>query len=279
VTVECAVVTAAGRGQRMWPATRTIQKELLNVIDRPALDYVLAEIAGADIPDALVVIGDQSDDVHRYLKRAGRPPLAAGGEFCVTTSAPVPPSGLGRSVLEARGYARDRPFALLLGDNIMTSRVAVLRRLLAVHQATGSPVVALTGISPEQCQMYGCAVVGQTLADDMLVVESFVEKPDPAEAPSDVGIIGRYVLTPAIFGVLESLPRGRNNEYQLTDALNILAGKETVYGVVFDNVRYDIGSKVGLLEATIGLALERPDLRAATVTLVRAALAELLPGG
>lgn len=272
LAVERAVVTAAGRGSRMWPATRSIQKELLNVVDRPALDYVLGEVAASGIPEALVVVGDRSDDVIRYLEHAEHP-RPAGCGLRVSVSAPVPPSGLGRSVLEAREVASDAPFALLLGDNIMTSRVPVLSRLIEVHQATGSSVVALTKVRPEQSHLYGCAVIGEELPDNVVVVRGFVEKPSPDEAPSDVGIIGRYVLMPAIFGVLERLPRGRNNEYQLTDALNILAQTGVLHGVVFDGVRFDIGSKAGLIEAIIGLALERPDLRDSVVEIIRSALA------
>lgn len=267
--VERAVVTAAGRGTRLWPATRGIQKELLNVLDRPALDYVLAEIAEAGVPEVLLVVGEQFNDVLHYLKYTDLPEVASGCKLQASTSAPVPPTGLGRSVLEARDVTLGKPFALLLGDNIITSRVPVLRRLIAVHRATGAPVLALTRIRPEQSLLYGCAIAGPASTDGVVAVHGLVEKPDPERAPSDLGIIGRYVLTPTIFGLLERLPRGRDNEYQLTDALHILARSEQVYGIVFDNVRYDIGSKTGLIEATIGLALERPDLREEIIALLR----------
>ena len=286
--VELAVVTAAGRGTRMQPATRTLQKELLTVVDRPVLDYVLAEIAECAIPHAFVAVGDNAGDVQRFVERTELPPLTApegdpGGpveRLRVTTSKPLPPMGLGYSVLEARAAAATGAFAVLLGDNIIPARVPVLRTLLSVHARTGSSVVALTRIQPEVSELYGCAVVTGTERDGAVAVGGLVEKPQPADAPSNLGVIGRYVLTSAIFDILQSLEPGRNGEVELTDALDVLARRGSLLGVIFDDARYDIGTKVGLVEATVAIALERPDLARQTMEAVssrlRAAALQLL---
>lgn len=278
--VELAVVTAAGLGTRMQPATRTLQKELLTVVDRPVLDYIFAEIAECAIPHAFVVVGDRATDVQRFVERTELPALTGSEELLggplrhlkVTSSRPVPPIGLGYSVLEARTVAASGAFALLLGDNIISTRVPVLRTLLAVHARTGSAVVALTRIRPEVSMLYGCAVATETKVDGVVAVRGLVEKPPPGEAPSDLGVIGRYVLTPTVFDVLESLGPGRQGEVQLTDALDVLARRSSLLGVVFDDARYDVGTKIGLVDATVGIALERPDLAPEAVKAVSSRL-------
>jgi UTP--glucose-1-phosphate uridylyltransferase len=279
--VELAVVTAAGRGTRMLPATRTLQKELLTVVDRPALEYVFAEIAECPIPHAFVAVGDHhAGDVRRFVERTELPALAApdgdpGGpleRLRVTTSKPLPPMGLGYAVLEARAAAASGAFAVLLGDNIIPVRVPVLRTLVSLHTLTSCSVVALTRIRPETSELYGCAVVSGTERDGVVAVGGLVEKPRPADAPSNLGVIGRYVLTPAIFDILESLEPDRNGEVQLTDALDVLARRGTLLGVVFDDAPYDIGTRVGLVDATIAIALERPDLAPQTLEAVSSRL-------
>lgn len=276
--VEVAVVTAAGRGTRMQPATRTLQKELLTVVDRPALDYVLTEIAECGIPRAFVAVGDQARDVQRFVERTELPLLTTSDRrsngaverLGVTISKPLPPNGLGCSVLEARAAASGA-FAVLLGDNIIPARVPVLRTLLSVHTRTGCSVVALMRFPPEDSEQYGCAVAS-TERDGVVAVRGLVEKPRPADAPSNLGVIGRYVLTPAIFDVLASLPPDRNGELQLTDALDVLARRGELLGVVFDDARYDVGTKVGLVEATVAIALERPDIALQTLEAVSSRL-------
>jgi UTP--glucose-1-phosphate uridylyltransferase len=245
------------------------------------LDYVFAEIAECAIPHAFVAVGDHhAGDVQRFVERTELPALTAldgdpGGpveRLRVTTSKPLPPMGLGYAVLEARAAAAAGAFAVLLGDNIVPARVPVLRTLVSVHARTGCSVVALTRIRPEVSELFGCAVVSGTDRDGVVAVGGLVEKPRPAEAPSNLGVIGRYVLTPAIFDVLESLEPDRSGEVQLTDALDVLARRGSLLGVVFDDAPYDIGTRVGLVEATVAIALERPDLAQQTLEAVSSRL-------
>lgn len=276
--VTSAIVTAAGLGTRMWPATRVTQKELLCVIDRPALDYVLDELANAGIERVIVPVGRHDVSVGRYL--APQSPGAGAGPvpddhhgMSIQVTEALDPLGLGHSLLKAYAHLDGGTCAVALGDNLIDPQVAVLPRLMAEHRRTGKSVIAVTRVSPHETSRYGCAQVEATDRADVWRIRRIVEKPAPASAPSDIVCIGRYVLTPGLFDVLAEAGPGLNGEVQLSEAIDRLADSDLVHGVNFDDVRYDIGSGLGLARATIEIGLRRSDIGQEVAAITRQALA------
>jgi UTP--glucose-1-phosphate uridylyltransferase len=278
VAVTKAVVPAAGLGTRFLPATKAIPKEMLPVIDRPAIQYVVEEAAAAGLRDLLLVTGRGKTAIEDHFDRAWEleTALEAKGEDERLRTVREPaelaqihyvrqgdPLGLGHAVLCAEAHIGDEPFAVLLGDDLIDARDPLLPRMLDVRERLGGSVVALMEVPPETISSYGCAAVEPTDLDDVVRIVDLVEKPDPADAPSNLAIIGRYVLEPAVFGVLHSTGPGRGGEIQLTDALLSMArgeGGGPVHGVVFRGRRYDTGDRLDYLKAVVRLAAERPDL-------------------
>ena len=286
--VSKAVIPVAGLGTRFLPATKATPKEMLPVVDKPAIQYVVEEAAAAGLSDVLMVTGRNKPSLENHFDRAVEleEALAAKGDDdrlrLVQESSALAdvhyvrqgdPKGLGHAVLRAREHVGDQPFAVLLGDDLIDARDAVLPRMLEVQAKYGGSVVLLLEVPPEQANLYGCAELledDDTTEEDVVRIAGSVEKPDPADAPSNLAIIGRYVLHPAVFDVLEDTPPGRGGEIQLTDALGTLARRDGdgggVRGVVFRGRRYDTGDKLDYLKAVVRLASERddlgPDLRA-----------------
>jgi UTP--glucose-1-phosphate uridylyltransferase len=285
--VRKAVVPAAGLGTRFLPATKATPKEMLPVVDKPAIQYVVEEAASAGLTDVLMVTGRNKRPLEDHFDRAWEleEALAAKGDeerlARVRESSMLAdvhyvrqgdPRGLGHAVLCARHHVGAEPFAVLLGDDLIDPRDPLLQRMIEVQATHGGSVVALMEVPRDQVNLYGCA----ELADegdgeqDVVRLAGMVEKPDPADAPSNLAIIGRYVLHPAVFDVLEKTEPGRGGEIQLTDALQTLAGRDGegggVRGVVFRGRRYDTGDRLDYLKAVVRLACERedlgPDLRA-----------------
>jgi UTP--glucose-1-phosphate uridylyltransferase len=289
--VRKAVIPAAGLGTRFLPATKATPKEMLPVVDRPAIQYVVEEAAAAGLTDVLMVTGRNKRSLEDHFDRAGEleQALAAKGDEerlrAVQHSSDLAdvhyvrqgePRGLGHAVLCARHHVGAEPFAVLLGDDLIDPRDPLLRRMLEVQAEHGGSVVALMQVPHEQVNLYGCARLvdegaSASAAPDVVRLAGLVEKPEPADAPSDLAVIGRYVLHPAVFNVLERTEPGRGGEIQLTDALETLAGMDAadgggVHGVVFSGRRYDTGDRLDYLKAVVRLACERedlgPDLRA-----------------
>ncbi|MDQ0293820.1 UTP--glucose-1-phosphate uridylyltransferase GalU [Streptomyces diastaticus] len=277
--ISKAVVPAAGLGTRFLPATKATPKEMLPVVDKPAIQYVVEEAVAAGLSDVLMVTGrnkrpledhfDRNYELEQALSRKGdEARLARVQESSdLATMHYVrqgDPRGLGHAVLCAAPHVGDEPFAVLLGDDLIDPRDPLLARMVEVQEREGGSVIALLEVAPEQIHLYGCAAVEATGEDDVVRVTDLVEKPDPAEAPSNYAIIGRYVLDPAIFGILRETPPGRGGEIQLTDALQKLAEDERVggpvHGVVFKGRRYDTGDRGDYLRAIVRLACEREDL-------------------
>ncbi|MBL3804959.1 MULTISPECIES: UTP--glucose-1-phosphate uridylyltransferase GalU [Streptomyces] len=277
--ISKAVVPAAGLGTRFLPATKATPKEMLPVVDKPAIQYVVEEAVAAGLSDVLMVTGrnkrpledhfDRNYELEQALSRKGdEARLARVQESSdLATMHYVrqgDPRGLGHAVLCAAPHVGDEPFAVLLGDDLIDPRDPLLARMVEVQEREGGSVIALLEVAPEQIHLYGCAAVEATGEDDVVRVTDLVEKPDPAEAPSNYAIIGRYVLDPAIFGILRETPPGRGGEIQLTDALQKLAEDEKVggpvHGVVFKGRRYDTGDRGDYLRAIVRLACEREDL-------------------
>jgi UTP--glucose-1-phosphate uridylyltransferase len=279
--VTKAVVPAAGLGTRFLPVTKATPKEMLPIVDTPAIQHVVEEAASAGLRDVLLITGRSKRSIEDYFDRNQEleEALAAKGDEAglalVRASSELAdmhyvrqgaPRGLGHAVLCAAEHVGDAPFAVLLGDDLIDHRDPLLRRMIEVRQRYGGSVIALMEVEPEQVSLYGCAAIKPTDTEDVVVVTDLVEKPALADAPSNWIIIGRYVCDPAVFGVLRETPPGRGGEIQLTDALRTLAiaDHETsgagVYGVLFRGRRYDTGNKLDYLRTQIQFACEREDI-------------------
>jgi UTP--glucose-1-phosphate uridylyltransferase len=272
--VRKAVIPAAGLGTRFLPATKAQPKEMLPLVDKPAIQYVVEEAVSVGITDILVITGrgkrsledhfDRSFELEYYLEEGGKLDelaemrrIAEMAEIHYVRQGE--PKGLGHAVLVASEHVGDQPFAVLLGDDIMHPDAGVLAGMLGVYERYGHSVVALKEVPPEDISSYGCAAVTQ-LEDNIVRVEDVVEKPAQEEAPSNLAIMGRYVFGPEIFDVLAETKPGRGGEIQLTDAIKTLGEHEPVYGWTFRDGRFDVGNKLDYLEATVELALEREDI-------------------
>jgi UTP--glucose-1-phosphate uridylyltransferase len=277
--VRKAVIPAAGLGTRFLPATKAMPKEMLPVVDRPAIQYVVQEAVDAGLQDVLMITGrskraledhfDRVPALEHQLEESGKSELLREVEHAselgeIHYLRQADPKGLGHAVLRAKIHVGDEPFAVLLGDDLIDARDDLLTQMIAVQERTGGSVVALMEVPREQIKAYGCADITPVDGEDYVRVHGLVEKPAPEEAPSNLAIIGRYVLHPDVFEVLENTAPGRGGEIQLTDALQTLARREGegggVYGVVFKGRRYDTGDKLSYLKANIILAAERDDL-------------------
>ena len=275
--VRTAVVPVAGLGTRFLPATKAVPKEMLPIVDRPALQYIVEEVARCGIDDVLLVtalgksaIEDHFDrrlDLEAALEAKGRhaelAEVRALAELVTMHAVRQPePLGLGHAVLMAAGHVpADESFAVLLGDDLLEPDSTFLARMVAAHERTGVAVVALLRVEdPDQLAQYGVvdAVPGER--DGEVLIRDLVEKPAPGTAPSDLAVIGRYVLPGTIFDALRSTEPGRGGEIQLTDALRTLAADTPIVGLVLDEPRHDAGDKLGFLTATLAFAARRPDL-------------------
>ncbi|WP_175414190.1 UTP--glucose-1-phosphate uridylyltransferase GalU [Agrococcus sp. SGAir0287] len=290
--VTKAVLPAAGLGTRFLPATKALPKEMLPVVDRPAIQYVVTEAVEAGLHDVLMVTGRNKNALENHFDRATELEATLIAKGDVDRLAEVrqstglaqmhyvrqgDPLGLGHAVLRARSHVGGQSFAVLLGDDIIDAATPLLQRMLEVHAIHGMSVVALMEVEPDQAHRYGVATVEATDAEDVVRVRGLVEKPAPGTAPSNLAVIGRYVLRPEIFDVLEDTQPGVGGEIQLTDALRVAAADEAhgLLGVVFRGRRFDTGDRQGLLEATVTLASEREDLGAEFRAWLRAFVATL----
>jgi UTP--glucose-1-phosphate uridylyltransferase len=273
-TVRKAVIPAAGLGTRFLPATKAQPKEMLPLVDKPAIQYVVEEAVRAGIRDILIITGRGKRSIEDHFDRTFELELtleAAGKHEALKQVREIAEmadihyvrqgeaKGLGHAVSVARQHVGGEPFAVLLGDDVMDDRSHVLEDMLAVHERYGRSVIALKEVSRAEISFYG-SVRASSAEDDLVLVTEIVEKPKAEEAPSNLAVMGRYVFTPEIFDALEVVQPGKGGEIQLTDAIGILLREQTVYGYTFEAGRYDIGKKLDYLRATVELALEREDL-------------------
>lgn len=295
--VRKAVVPAAGLGTRFLPATKATPKEMLPVVDKPAIQYVVEEAVSAGIDDVLFITGrnkraledhfDRNLELETVLRSKGDDErLALASE--ATDLARIhyvrqgDPLGLGHAVLMAENHVGPEPFAVLLGDDLIDPRDPILDRMVQVRAEHGGSVICLMEVPRASISLYGCAAVSATSDADVLDVTDLVEKPDAADAPSTYAIIGRYVLDPAVFAILRETRPGRGGEIQLTDALRVLATTPAsagggVRGVIFRGRRYDTGDRLSYLQAVIRLAAEREDLGPELRAWLRDFVATLTP--
>jgi UTP--glucose-1-phosphate uridylyltransferase len=273
-SVKKAVIPAAGLGTRFLPATKAQPKEMLPLVDKPAIQYVVEEAVSVGITDILVITGrgkrtiedhfDRSFELEYYLAQSGKTDdlnqmKAIADMADIHYVRQGEPLGLGHAVSVAAEHVDGQPFVVMLGDDIMHEKSGILAGMLAAHDRTGRSVLALKKVTPAEIPLYGCAAC-EPAGDALVRVLDLIEKPAPEDAPSDLAVMGRYVLTPGIFDALEKTPPGRGGEIQLTDAIKLLLGTEPVYGYTFTHGRYDVGNKLDYLRATVEFALEREDL-------------------
>ncbi|MEU2874231.1 UTP--glucose-1-phosphate uridylyltransferase [Streptomyces olivoreticuli] len=283
-----AVIPAAGLDMRFLPATKATPKEILPVVDRPAIQYVVEEAVKAGLTDLLIITGRNKRALEDHFDRNHEleATLTCNGDTGRLTAVQEPrdlaafhyvrqsdPDGLGHAVLCAASHVGNSPFAVLLGDDLIDPRDPLLTRMLDTQQHLGGTVVALMNVPRDQIHLYGCAAATSTGEHDVVRIQGFVEKPTADTAPSTLAVIGRYILTPAVFGVLRHTPAGRSGEIQLTDALQTLAATPAiggpVHGVVFSGRRYDTGDRGSYLRASVQLASEHEDLGPAFRTWLR----------
>ena len=293
--VRAAVIPAAGLGTRFLPATKATPKEMLPVVDKPAIQYVVEEAVAAGLDDILFITGkskrplEDHFDHNRELEDA----LTAKGDVerlaAVTAASHLgtihsvrqgEPLGLGHAVLTAATHVGDHPFAVLLGDDLIDERDPVLPQMMAVRNRFGGSVLCLMEVPRDQISLYGCPAIHTTDDPSVVAVTDLVEKPETEEAPSSYAVIGRYILDPSVFDVLRHTEPGRGGEIQLTDALRVLATMPVdqgggVHGVVFTGRRYDTGDRLSYLQANIMLASERADLGPELRTWLKAFVADL----
>jgi UTP--glucose-1-phosphate uridylyltransferase len=270
-----AVIPVAGLGTRFLPATKTVPKELLPIVDIPSIQYVVQEAVDAGIEEIIFVTGRGKDGIEDHFDDAPEleQVLADRGQqemvkmlrriaemTEVVSVRQKKPLGLGHAVLCARDLVGAEPFAVMLADDLIDSETPCIRQLSDIFERTDESVVALMEVPETEVQQYGI-IKGKVVQERLYQVEATVEKPPAKEAPSRMAIIGRYVLRPEIFSILQKLPPGKGGEIQLTDGLAQLVRERKVYGCEFLGDRYDIGDKFGFVRATVAYALKRPDLK------------------
>jgi UTP--glucose-1-phosphate uridylyltransferase len=275
VKIRKAVFPAAGLGTRFLPATKAQPKEMLPLVDKPTIQYVVEEAVASGLSEIVIVTGrnkraiedhfDAAFELEYYLNDRGKleelAQIKTISELAsVSYVRQKEPLGLGHAILCARSLVGDEPFGVFLGDDIIGSApTPCMRQLLDVFERQGGPVLAIQRVPRQQTQQYG-VIAGRNIGGNVWQIDDLVEKPTPAEAPSDLAIIGRYVLTPDLFPILAETAADKRGEIQLTDALRTLRQRRPMYAVAFEGKRYDTGDKLGFLKATVEFALARPDL-------------------
>jgi len=272
--IRKAVITAAGWGTRFLPITRSQPKEMLPLVDKPLIQYSVEEAINSGIEQIIMITAlgkraiedyfDRSFELEYVLEQKGETKLlqemrelSSLIDICYIRQKEQ--LGLGHAILTAKGIVGEEPFAILLPDDIVESKVPILKQMIEVYEQYRTNVIAVERISRQDTIKYGI-IEPKGVSDRVYQVLSLVEKPEPAEALSDLGVVGRYILMPQIFDALKAIPPGKNQEIQLTDALQLLLNQQAVYAYEFEGVRYDTGTPLGWLEATVALALKRPDI-------------------
>ena len=273
--IKKAIIPAAGLGTRFLPATKAQAKEMLPIVDKPTLQYIIEEAIESGIEEILIVTGrnkksiedhfDRSVELELELEQKGKTAML---EMVQDISNMVnihyirqkEPKGLGHAIHCAKSFIGDEPFAVLLGDDIVDAETPCLKQMIDAYDEYKTTVLGVQEVARENVDKYGILDV-KHIEDRVYKVKDMVEKPAVEEAPSNIAILGRYIITPEIFNILENQAPGKGGEIQLTDALQTLATKEAIYAYNFEGRRYDVGDKLGFLEATVDFALKRPELR------------------
>lgn len=276
-SVRKAVIPAAGLGTRFLPATKAQPKEMLPIVDKPTLQYIIEEAVASGVEEILIITGrnkksiedhfDKSVELELELENKGKDELLdivrnISNMVNIHYIRQKEPKGLGDAIYCARHFIGDEPFAVMLGDDIVDNGdgVPCLKQLIDVYDEHKTTILGVQEIDKKDTDKYGI-VDGEKISENVYKVNALVEKPNTEEAPSNVAILGRYIIKPEIFNILGDLPPGKNGEVQLTDALENLIEKNGMYAYTFQGRRYDLGDKLGFLQATVDFALKRPELR------------------
>ncbi len=273
--VKKAVIPAAGLGTRFLPATKAMPKEMLPIVDKPTIQYIIEEAVASGIEDILIVTGkgkraiedhfDSVPELEQTLIEKGKSEFLALVEE--TTNINIhfirqsKPMGLGHAVLQAKAFVGDEPFVVMLGDDIVQAEVPCTRQLIEQYEKTESSIIGVQPVSSDVTHRYGIVDLQESLEGGLHKVASFIEKPAPGTEPSNLAILGRYLFTPQIFKYLETQEAGTGGEIQLTDAITRLNEMQRVFAYEFDGKRYDVGEKLGFIQTTLEFALNRSDLR------------------
>ena len=273
--VRKAVIPAAGLGTRFLPATKAQPKEMLPIVDKPTLQYIIEEAVASGIEEILIITGrnkksiedhfDKSVELELELEQKGKQEMLEmvrdiANMVNIHYIRQKEPKGLGHAIHCAKSFIGDEPFAILLGDDIVDNEIPCLKQLINAYDEYKTSILGVQEVAKEDTNKYGILDV-KHIEDRVYKVKDMVEKPDVDKAPSNVAILGRYIITPAIFDILENQEPGKGGEIQLTDALKTLGKQEAIYAYNFEGRRYDVGDKFGFLEATIDFALKRDNLR------------------
>jgi len=272
--IKKAVIPAAGWGTRLLPATKAQPKEMLPIVDKPSIQYIVEEAVASGIEDILIITSkdkqsiedhfDKSQALEAALKSQVKTELLEMVEdisdmITIHSVRQKEQKGLGHAIYCAKTFVGDDPFAVLLGDDIIHSKKPVIQQMMEVYEEKETAVLGCKTVAEKDVSKYGIVDYSRR-EGDIYKVDDMIEKPSQAEAPSNLGILGRYIITPDIFNILENTPPGKGGEIQLTDALKTLLEKRVVYGYDFEGKRYDVGNKMGFLKTTVELALAREDL-------------------
>lgn len=272
--VKKAVIPAAGFGTRFLPATKVVPKELLPIVDKPTIQYIMEEVASAGIEEVILITGrekgsiedhfDTSTELENHLRKKGRNDLLKivqeiAEMVTLVSVRQKEPLGLGHAILCAKKVVGKEPFAVLLGDDLIDAKVPCIRQMMEIYQEMEGGLLAIQKVPKRETHLYGI-IKGKKVVDRVYSVEEMVEKPEPGKAPSNLAIIGRYILPPQIFDVLEKVQPDRRGEIQLTDGLRELRREVPIYGYEFFGDRYDAGDKFGYLQANLSFGLRHPEI-------------------
>jgi UTP--glucose-1-phosphate uridylyltransferase len=272
--VKKAVIPAAGFGTRFLPATKVVPKELLPIVDKPIIQYIMEEVVAAGIEEVILITGrqkgsiedhfDTSSELENHLKKKGRKDLLQiiqdiSEMVTLVSVRQKEPLGLGHAILCAKKVVGEEPFAVLLGDDLIDAKTPCIRQMIDVYQKMNGALVAIQKVPKAETHLYG-VIKGKKVRDRIYRIEEMVEKPEKGKAPSNLAIIGRYILPPQIFGLLEKVSPDRKGEIQLTDGLWELSQRVPIFGYEFIGDRYDAGDKLGYLQANISFGLKHPEL-------------------
>ncbi|MFA9558907.1 UTP--glucose-1-phosphate uridylyltransferase GalU [Evansella sp. AB-rgal1] len=275
--IRKAIIPAAGLGTRFLPATKAQPKEMLPVVDKPTIQYIVEEAIQSGIEDIIIISGrgkrsiedhfDTSYELEETLLKKGK--IAELKEMqAISSLANIhyirqrEPKGLGHAILCAKSFIGDEPFAVLLGDDIIQGDVPCIKQLIEKYEKQQSAIVGIQEVPQNDVTKYGMLISPEKMEDRLYSFNGVIEKPKLEHSPSNFAVLGRYILTPEIFSILERIPFGVGNELQLTDAIHELRQGQSVYGYVFEGKRYDVGDKLGFIKATLDFALQREELRA-----------------
>lgn len=273
--VRKAVIPAAGLGTRFLPATKAQPKEMLPIVDKPTIQYIVEEAVAAGIEDIIIISGrgkravedhfDKSYELENMLRQKNKMGMLEIVES-ISKLANIyyvrqkEPSGLGHAIYRAKSFIGNEPFAVMLGDDIVMSKTPCIGQMMKKYDELGNSIIGIQRVAKEEVSSYG-VIGGEKVSDRLHRIKEMVEKPAPEKAPSNLAIMGRYIINPEIFGCIERTKPGKNNEVQLTDALAMLLENQDIYGYEFTGDRYDVGNKLGFLIATVEFALMQNEVK------------------